>query len=185
MSFSASSPDLASRSYTALFVLAGTLANKANRTADETDDDINYPINRPGQNSVECYTLAVLAFSLGTGFFTVVIGGVLGSHLWSFALALPLGFLLAFLALHILFFGFAFIYRRLRAIHLVPRSAPEKLPAGFYLCFFTLFALAIASSGNLALVAVAAPWLTWLIINFFAWMILLVAGFISQLRGKP
>lgn len=179
-------PDPATRSHTALFVLAGRILNARHLPEKDANYcDRDFPVNRPGQNAAECYVLAILAFILTTGFFTVTTGDLLGSHFWSFALALPLGVLLTFIALHLQFFGFAFIYHCLRSIYLVPRSAPKKVPVPVYLCFFTLFAAVIAYSGKLSLIIVAAPWLTWASINFFAWMILLVTGFISLLRGKP
>ena len=184
MSDSSTIADPAARSYTALFVLLGKMLEGWCRATGIDGNDIDYPVNRPGQNSMECYTLAALAFFLLLGFFTVVIGGLLGSHGWSFALALPLGFLLTFGALHVQFFGFAFIYHRLQAICLFPPSAPAELSAGVYLNFFTLFALGLVFTGCPALIVVAAPWLLWAGINFCAASILFAANFISQLKGN-
>ena len=168
MSDSSTIPEPGSRSYTALFVLLEMVAGKLRLALGKSGVVIDYPVNRPGQNSVECYTLAVLAFILVAGFFTVTIGEFMGSQAWSLTLAL----LLAFVAFHIQFFGFAFIYHRLQAIYLFPPSAPEQLPAGFYLNFFTLFALGLVFTGCFALIVIAIPWLLWAGINFIAATIL-------------
>ena len=185
MSDSATTSDPAARSYTALFVLLCRMTNGLRGTMGKGGRDIDYPVNRPGQNSMECYVLSVLVFSLLLGFFTVVIVGLLGSHAWSFALALPLGFLLTFVVLHILFFGFAFIYHRLQSIHLFSPSAPEELPVGVYLNFFTLFAIGLAFTDCRIFLAVATPWLLWASINFIAAIILFAGEFISLLSGEP
>lgn len=169
-SMSISNP--AARSHTALFVLFGKMSNIRHREPRERGDRIEYPVNQPGQNAVECYTLAALAFILTAGLPTVVIGRSLGGHGWSFILAFPLGALLAFGAFHILFFGFAYIYRRLRRLSLIPPSAPQKLPDGVYLNFFSLSALAAAFTGDTALIVIATPWLAWFIFNFLAGAIL-------------
>jgi len=182
MSDSTNMSDSAARSYTALFVLLEMLGGKLRLALGKSGVVIDYPVNRPGQNSVECYTLAVLAFILVAGFFTVTIGGYLGSHAWSLALALPLGLLLAFVAFHIQFFGFAFIYHRLQAIYFFSPSAPEQLSAGFYLNFFTLCALGLAFTGCPALIVIAIPWLLWAAINSIAATILFAGDFIALLN---
>jgi len=181
MSNPTSNCDPAARSHTALFVLLGRMFSGV---AVKSARNIDYPVNRAGQNSVECYALAILTFVLTTGSFAVTIGGLLGSHVWSFALALPLGCMLTFFVLHLLFFGFAFIYRCLKSIYLFSPSAPEQLPVGFYLFFFTLFAVGIVITGKPAMIAVAAPWLIWAAANFLAGLILFAGGFISQLNGE-
>lgn len=162
----------AARSHTALFVLLGKMSNTQCRKPRENGDRIEFPVNQPGQNAVECYTLAALAFILTAGLPTVVIGRSMGGHFWSFVLALPLGALLAFVTFHILFFGFAYIYRRLHTLHLVPSSAPQKLPEEVYLNFFTLVALAIVFSRDPILIAIATPWLAWFISNLLAGIVL-------------
>jgi len=176
--------DSAARSYTSLFVLLGKVSKGLRRSVGKNAGSIDYPVNRPGQNSVECYTLAVLAFILVAGFFTVTIGEFMGSQAWSLALALPLGLLLAFVAFHIQFFGFAFIYHRFQAIYLFPPSAPEQLPAGFYLNFFTLCSLGLVFTGCPALIVIAIPWLLWAGINFIAAIILFAGEFIALLNGN-
>lgn len=170
--------DPAARSYTALFVLLGGL--RGSRGAG-----IDYPVNRAGQNVVECYTLAVLVFILMTGFFVVTLGEFLGSQAWSFALALPLGSLLTFVVLHLLFFGFEFMYFCLKSIHFFSPDAPAQLPAGVYLSFFSLFAIWLVFTGHSALIIVAIPWLIWAAINTLAGLILFARGFMSQLSGEP
>ena len=162
--------DPAARSSTSLFVLLGGL--RGSRSAG-----IDYPVNRAGQNSVECYTLATLVFILMTGFFVVTLGEFLGSHAWSFALALPLGSLLTFIVLHLLFVGFELIYHCLKSIHFFSPGAPSQLPAGVYLSFFSLFAIWLVFTGHFALIIVAIPWLIWAAINTLAGLILFAGGF--------
>lgn len=176
--------DSASRSHTALFVLLGKMLRAPCREPGKNGDRIEYPANRPGQNAVECYTLATLALILFAGLPAVVIGKLLGGHFWSFVLALPLGALVAFVAFHLLFFGFASIYRRLRRLGLVPSSAAEKLPDGVYLNFFTLCSLAAVFTGDPFLIAIATPWLAWFIVNLLAGIILLVGKVGSPSMGN-
>jgi len=147
-------------------------------------DRVEYPVNLPGQNAAECYTLAALAFLLTAGPPTVVIGKLLGGHFWSFALALPIGALLAFVAFHLLFFGFAYLYRRLRSLRWTPPSAPQKLPDGFYLNFFTLCALTLVVTGDPFLIAIATPWLAWFILNLLAGMVLFAGKVTSGIRNS-
>lgn len=173
--------DPAARSYTALFVLLGRLSNGVR---GKRVGKIDYPVNRAGQNSLECYTLAMLVFILVTGFFAVIIGELMGSHVWSYILALPLASLLTFILLQLLFFGFSFIYRCLKSINFFSPNAPEQLPAEVYLSFFTLCAAGLAVTGNPALISIAVPWLIWVCINFVARVILFAGGFMTQLRGE-
>lgn len=181
MSDSTTICDPVARSHTALFVLLGSLSSGVMLKRTRS---IDYPVNRAGQNSVECYTLAMLVFILLTGFFAGAIGEFLGSHVWSFALALPLGSLLTFVVLHLLFFGFAFLYRCLKSIHFFSPGAPEQLPVGVYLSFFTLFAGALMFTGNPVLIVAAIPWLIWAAMNTLAGLILFAGGFLSQLSGE-
>lgn len=181
MSESAPIIDSAKRSHTALFVL---LARICKKTGCRSNRNIDYPVNRAGQNAVECYSLALLVFVLVTGFFVLILADVLGSQIWSFALALPLSLLLTFFVMHILFFGFAFIYRCLKSIDLFPSSAPKQLPAGFYLFFFTVFAVGIFIAGKPALKLVAAPWLIWALAEFLARLILFTGELNSRLNEE-
>lgn len=173
--------DPTSRSYTALFVLLERLFGDVTRKYKK---DIDYPVNRAGQNSVECYTLAILVFVLMTGFFTVSICEFMGSQLWSYALAIPLGSLLTFVVLHLLFFGFSFIYRCLKYIHFFSPNGPKQLPVGVYLGFFTAFAVVLILTGNPLLIATAIPWLIWAVTNFIASTILFAGKLMSQLSRE-
>ncbi len=173
--------DSAARSYTALFVWLGEWSNGAKA---KQEPGIDYPVNRAGQNSAECYTLAALVFFLMTGFFTVLIGDQMGAQLWAYGLAIPMASLLTFVVLHLLFFGFAFIYHCLKSIHMFSPHAPEQLPVGVYLGFFTLCAVALVFTGDPAFAAVAIPWLIWACLNFVAWIILFAREFVLQLSGE-
>ncbi|NOY00937.1 MAG: hypothetical protein GXP30_14600 [Verrucomicrobia bacterium] len=173
--------DPAARSYTALFVL---LTRWSSGASAKEASGIDYPVNRVGQNPVECYTLAALVFFLMTGFFTVLIGDQLGAQLWSTALAIPMASLLTFVVLHLIFLGFALIYHCLKSVYFFSPHAPEQLPAGVYLGFFTLCAVGLVCSGNSELVAVAVPWLIWASLNFVAGLILFAEKFLSQLSGE-
>lgn len=172
--------DPAARSYTALFVLLGRLFAVL---GGERGKDIVYPVNRPGQNVVECYTLAGLAFGLLTGLFAVHLSEFFGANIWSYALAMPLATLGTFVSLHALLFGFAFIYHLLKFICLFPASAPQQVPVGVYLLFFTGLALLMVQSGECVFIIIAAPWLIAVFLNSGCALILFAENFVSQIRG--
>jgi len=175
MSIPIHAPEPATRSHTALFVLLGKTRGNRSGDAGAKAERIVYPVNRPGQNAAECYTIAALAFLLTAGPPTVVIGRSLGGHVWSFALAVLLAALCAFVAFHILFFSFAFIYRTLHRLGLLPSCAPRKLPDAVYLNFFTALAVIVWFTGDPWLMASAIPWLAWFLVNLLAGTILLAS----------
>lgn len=178
-----SSLDPATRSHTALFVVFGSLLNKLREVRGKGADDIEYAVNRPGQDTVECYTLAALTFVLLTGYFTVVIGESWGAVLWSFVAAFPLAVMLTFVTLHLLFFVLDFIYRSLKSIGFFPPAAAEEMSAWVYLFFITLLALFMVSSGKWALIFIATPWLIGVALNFVCSLIFFAGNFISQIKG--
>lgn len=188
-SVSVSKCDPAARSQTALFAVLGSLVNgiRGLTGGDEGQGKchgaIDYPVNRPGQNVVECYTLAALIFFLLTGCFTIVLAEVFGASIGAYFLAFPLAMLLTFVSLHLLFFGFEFIYQQLKAIQFFPSSAPECLPPGVYLAFFTLVSLALMLSGNAIAMIIAIPWLFGALLNFLCVLIIFARDFFSQLKG--
>ncbi len=169
-------PEPGSRSHTALFVLLDKIPGIRSGEPREKTGGIVYPVRRPGQNAAECYTLAALSFLLIAGPATVLIGRFLGGCYWSFALAFLLASLGAFVAFHLLFFGFAFLYRTLHRLELLPSRAPGKLPETVYLHFFTLLALAVVFTEDPWLVASAIPWLAWFLLNLLAGTILFVSN---------
>ena len=180
MSDSTDTYDPAARSYTALFVLLGKLPGILCGTKEQ---QIVYPVNRPGQNTVECYSLATLVFVMLTGFFIYVFAQAMGLAIWSYVFALPLAVLATFVSLHGLFFGFSLLYRILKSLHFFPPSAPEQLPVGVYLLFFTAFAVLLLLSGKWVLGALALPWLIGSVLNFFSAIILFARSFVLQLGG--
>ncbi len=180
-----SSLDPAARSHTALFVVFGSLLDKLREVRGKGVDGIEYAVNRPGQDTVECYTLAVLTFVLLTGYFTVAVGESWGAALWSFVVAFPLAVMLTFVTLHVLFFGFAFIYRCLKSIGFFLPGAAGEIPAGLHLLSVTLLALFMVSSGKWALIFFATPWLIGVALNFVCSLVFFTGNFISQIKGDP
>lgn len=173
--------DPAARSYTALFrVLSNLLAGLRAKGGG----GIVYPVNRKGQNVVECYTLAGLTFVLQTSCFIDAVAGLLGGGLWSFVVAVPLAFMLTFVTLHLVFFSFDYVYNALKLIHLIPASASKQLPVAVYLLFFTGMAVAMVFSGKEFLILAASPWLFAFVMNSVCAVILFAGKFISQIKGE-
>ncbi|MCF6311529.1 MAG: hypothetical protein L3J39_03675 [Verrucomicrobiales bacterium] len=160
-------------------MLAALMASITKKSANR----VVYPVNKPGQNAWECYTLSGLTFIMLMGYFMVLIGELFGAGLGSYLLGALIALALTFIALHLVLIIFSLIYHVLKSIQFFPPSAPQQIPLGIYLFALTLFALALFCSGKVVWMLIALPWLIGLVLNSACESVFFFKNFIAQLQG--